>query len=252
MTSRPAYLDAPWPLAFAHRGGAAAGVENALSSFAAVEAMGYRYVETDIRTTADGVPVVFHDEDTTRLTGSPGRVGDLPLREVQALALAEGERIATLEQALGDFPGLRFNLDLKDAGGVSRVPAVLRRTAAADRVCVTSFSERRVRQARRSLGDGVCTGLGVGGVAGLLAAGLSRLPWRGAAQVAQLPWALGAGRTLPAAVIRLAQRQGLAVHVWTLDDPADMTAALDRGVDGVMTDQPAVLKRVLQERGAWS
>ncbi len=247
-----AYLDAPRPIAFAHRGGAAAGVENALSAFADVQRLGYRYVETDVRTTADGVPVVFHDEDAARVTGSPGRIGDLPLAGVQALALRGGERIATLAEALDAFPKLRFNVDLKDAGSVRSVPQVLRRTGAADRVCVTSFSERRVRQARRSLGPDVCTGLGVGGVVGLLAAELTRTRWRGAAAVLQVPWSLGAGRTLPARVVEIGHRQGLAVHVWTVDDRPAMHAALDVGVDGIMTDEPAVLKDVLVGRGLWT
>ncbi len=158
------YLDAPWPLAFAHRGGAAEGVENGLSAFAAVQRLGYRYVETDIRTTADGVPVVFHDADTSRLTGEAGRVEDLPLAAVRELALAEGERVATLEEVLDAFPGLRFNIDLKDAGGASApCPAVLARTGAGRRVCVTSFAHRRVRAGpAAALGPEVCTGLGVG------------------------------------------------------------------------------------------
>lgn len=247
-----AYLDVPGPIAFAHRGGAASGVENALSTFADVQALGYRYVETDVRTTADGVPVVFHDADAARLAGSAARIADLPLAGVQALALAGGERVATLEDALGGFPGLRFNIDLKDAASVCSVPAVLHRTGAMERVCVTSFSERRIRQVRRALGPGVCTGLGVRGVALLLTSGLIRRRWRGAAAVLQVPWSLGGGRTLPARVIELGHEQGLAVHVWTVDDRAAMRAALDLGVDGIMTDQPAVLKDVLVARGLWT
>jgi glycerophosphoryl diester phosphodiesterase len=211
-----------------------------------VQALGYRYVETDVRTTADGVPVVFHDEDTSRLTGSPARIADLPLADVAALALQGGERIATLEQALDGFPGLRFNLDLKDAGSVRSVPQVLARTAAAPRVCLTSFSERRVRAVRRAVGPAVCTGLGVGGVALLLAGAPV-----GPAAVAQLPWVLPGGRRLPAGVVRTAHRRGLAVHVWTVDEPAEMAAALELGVDGIMTDRPAVLRRVLAGRGLW-
>lgn len=246
------FLDAPGPLAFAHRGGAAQGVENALSSFATVRSLGYRYVETDVRSTADGVPVVFHDEDVARLTGSVGRIGELTLAAVKALALQEDESIATLEDALCTFPDLRFNIDLKDGTSVRTVPEVLRRTAALDRVCLTSFSQRRVRQAQRLLGPELCTGLGVGGCALLLACGLTRLPWHGAAAVLQVPWYVGGGRTLPERVVELGHRAGLAVHAWTVDDPAAMAAALDLGIDGIMTDEPAVLKDVLVARGLWT
>lgn len=246
-----AYLDGPGPLAFAHRGGAGDATENALSSFASVRDLGYRYVETDVRTTSDGVPVVFHDEDAGRLTGEAGGIGERTLADVRRLALVGGEPVATLEEVLTAFPDLRFNVDLKDAASVPSVPPVLARTGAADRVCVTSFSERRVRAARGLLGPQVCTGLGVGGVLALLAAGTARLPWRGAAAVLQVPWVLSGGRTLPASVVRTGHRYGLAVHVWTVDDPVQMEAALDLGVDGIMTDRPAVLKDVLTRRGLW-
>ena len=249
---RHAYLDHPYPIPFAHRGGAATGVENALSAFAEVQRLGYRYVETDVRTTADGVPVVFHDDHVGRLTGVDGRISALPLPAVRSLALSGGERIATLEEVLGSFPDLRFNIDLKDEGGVLGVPPVLARTAASDRVCVTSFAERRIRRVRRRLDPAVCTGLGVGGVALLLAGGLVGRPYGRDAGVLQVPWSLGGGRTLPARVVHIGHAARLAVHVWTVDDPVQMRAALDMGVDGVMTDQPGLLREVLIDRGQWA
>ena len=248
---RYAFLDSPVPIAFAHRGGATAERENTLAQFEDVRRLGYRYVETDVRTTADGVPVVFHDADLQRLAGSPARVADLRLGELRGLALRGGELVEPLETVLGELPDLRFNIDLKDAGSVRSVAAVLARTAAHDRVCLASFSERRVRAVRRLVGPAVCTSLGTGGVLGLLASGLAGVRWPTRAGAAQLPWVLPGGRRLPRALVARAHRQGLAVHVWTVDDPAEMSAALDLGVDGVMTDRPAVLKQVLLDRGQW-
>jgi len=250
--ARFAFLDAAAPVAFAHRGGAATGVENALSAFAAVQRLGYRYVETDVRTTHDGVPVVFHDADTARLTGTAGQVGELTLDAVRRLALDGGEPVATLAEALHAFPGLRFNIDLKDAASVQRVPPVVLAAAALQRVCLTSFSERRVRQVRRVVGPAVCTGLGVGGVALLLGSAAARRPLTSGAGALQVPWLLARGRRLPERVVELGHRAGLAVHVWTVYDPLEMAAALDAGVDGIMTDQPQLLKDVLVARGCWS
>ena len=247
MVRRWAFLDAPRPHAFAHRGGATEGLENAVSQFADVERLGYRYVETDVRTTADGVAVLFHDEDAGRVTGRPGPLSSLRWSQVQALSYGNGEQVARLDEVLDAFPGLRFNIDLKDEGGVASVPEVVARTGRGGRVCVTSFSQRRVERARRRLGPQVCTGLGVGGVARLVATRRA-----GGAGVLQVPWVLPRGRRLPAWLVRLGQREGLAVHVWTVDDPVEIEAALDRGVDGVMTDAPAVLKDVLQRRGLWT
>ena len=255
MSSTYAFLDGPLPIAFAHRGGADGGVENVASLFEDVARLGYRYIETDVRTTADGVAVVFHDADLRRLTGDRARIRDLAFAQVRRVALRNGEQIEPLASVLDAFPELRFNIDLKDWGSVRSVPDVLARTGAYDRVCVASFSERRVRQARRALGRRVCTSLGVGGVALLLLHRLTGTP-RGrrayGAAAAQVPWRLIAGRQLPAAFVELAHREGLAVHVWTLDDSASINAALDLGVDGIMTDRPVLLKEELLRRGLWT
>lgn len=245
------FLGVEGPVALAHRGGAASTSENALSAFAAAQALGYRCVETDVRTTADGVPVVFHDPTLGRLAGSDARIDRLRLRELRAVRLDGGETVATLEEALLTFPSLRFNLDLKDAGSVVSAPPVLRRLGALGRVCVTSFSQRRVQAARTRLGPDVWTGLGVGGVASLLACAALHLPWPGDARVLQVPWLLAGGRRLPRRVVDAGHAAGLAVHVWTLDDPEEIARALDLGVDGVMTDRPEVLKAVLLARGEW-
>jgi len=249
---RYAFLDSPVPIAFAHRGGARPGLENVASLFADVQRLGYRYVETDVRTTADGVPVVFHDEDVSRLTGTSARIGDLTYADVRRLQVGE-EQIEPLAAVLDAFPDLRFNIDLKDEGSVEGVPAVLARTGARERVCVASFSERRLRRARRALGPEVCTSLGTGGVGLFLLHALARTGRsRQGAAALQVPWLLPGGRTLPASFVRLAHREGLAVHVWTVDDRAAINAALDLGVDGVMTDEPAVLREELVRRGLWA
>lgn len=245
-----AFLDSPTPLAFAHRGGAEAGRENVASLFEQVRLLGYRYVETDVRTTADGVPVVFHDADLRRLTGEPERIGSLTMADLRQVRLGGGEQVAPLAEVLDGFPDLRFNLDLKDAGGVRAVPAALTHTGSHGRVCVTSFSQRRIDAARRRLPPGTCTGLGVGGVARFAARGLIRRPYAGAAAVVQLPW-LPARPALLRRALEQARREGLAVHVWTLNDAREIRAAIDLGVDGIMTDRPALLKAELQRRGRW-
>jgi len=247
-----AFLDSPQPIAFAHRGGAQEGLENVASLFGDVQRLGYRYVETDVRTTSDGVPVVFHDEDVSRLTGESARIGDLTYTDVRRLQVGS-EQIEPLDAVLDAFPDLRFNIDLKDRGSVSSVPAVLERTGARDRVCVASFSERRLRAARKALGPEVCTSLGTSGVALFLPLALARTGRSGQGAAAlQVPWVLPGGRTLPAWFVQLAHREGLAVHVWTVDEPAAMEAALDLGVDGIMTDRPVVLKEVMVRRGVWT
>ena len=151
-----AFLDYPRPVAFAHRGGAAHAPENSWRAFEHAVGLGYGYMETDVQATLDGVLVAFHDRTLGRVTGRPGRIARMNHRDL-ATALIDGtEPIPVLEDLLGAWPDLRFNIDLKDAPAIGPLAEVLRRTGAWDRVCVTSFSASRLRAARRVFDRQVC------------------------------------------------------------------------------------------------
>jgi glycerophosphoryl diester phosphodiesterase len=251
---RFAYLDTPHPIAFAHRGGDETA-ENGLAAFTDAQALGYRYIETDVRTSRDGVPFVFHDADLSRMTGDASPIGDLAAREIKRLELPDGGAIPTLSDALEAFPDIRFNLDLKDAAAIAPVAATLRRMDAAQRVCVTAFSQWRVVRARRALGPEVCTGLGVwGAVAFILGSFLPLAPARFAprAAVLQLPLRWRGFAVVTRRLVERAHQAGLDVHVWTLNDVDTINEALDLGVDGVMSDRLELLKQELVKRGAWT
>jgi glycerophosphoryl diester phosphodiesterase len=116
---------------------------------------------------------------------------------------------------------------------------------------VGSFSDRRLATLRGRLGTDLCTSLGPRGLARLRGASY-RLPAGSfAAGCAQVP-RLVRGRVLvDERFVSTAHEQGLQVHVWTIDDPDTMSELLDLGVDGIMTDRPAVLRGVLEGRGEW-
>ncbi len=151
-----AFLDAPGPLAFAHRGGAAHAPENSWRAFEHAVGLGYRYLETDLQATADGVLVTFHDKTLTRVCGQDGQVRRLSHAELSAARIDGTEPIPLLEDLLAAWPDVRFNLDVKDGPAIAPLPEVLRRTNAWDRVCLVSFSASRLRATRRALGRPVC------------------------------------------------------------------------------------------------
>jgi glycerophosphoryl diester phosphodiesterase len=152
----PDFLDHPGPLAFAHRGGAAHAPENSWRAFEHAVSLGYTYLETDVQATADGALIAFHDRTLARVTGLPGRVCRMTLREVTRALIGGTEPIPLLEDLLTAWPGVRFNIDVKDAPAIVPLAGVLRRTNAWDRVCVVSFSASRLRAARRALDRPVC------------------------------------------------------------------------------------------------
>ncbi len=254
---RVPFLDHPRPVAFAHRGGAAHAPENSWTAFEHAVQLGYAYLETDARATADGKLMAFHDRTLDRMTDGSGPINALPHRDVAALRVADSEPIPLLEDLIGTFPDARFNIDLKDVPGITLLPEVLRRTGAWDRVCVTSFSGQRLRTARGLLDRPVCMATSPAAIAAVCCSLGSAPAWpqikllaghvsRAMVHCAQVP-----GRVATAAFVRRAHRLGLDVHVWTINDRAEMIRFLDLGADGIMTDDIETLRDVLIERGQW-
>ncbi|MHC0433115.1 glycerophosphodiester phosphodiesterase family protein [Streptomyces sp. O3] len=242
----------PGPLAFAHRGGAADGLENTAAAFRRAVGSGYRYLETDVHATADGRLVAFHDATLDRVTDSGGRIADLPWSVVRHARVAGVEPVPLLEELLEEFPGARWNVDLKTEAALMPLLDLVRRTGAWGRVCVGSFSERRVARAQRLAGPRLATSLGTRGVCGLRlrSFGVPAMPRRSAV-CAQVPEVRSGVRVVDRRFVRAAHARGLQVHVWTVNDRERMNALLDLGVDGIVTDAIETLAEVLTERGAW-
>ena len=247
------YLDVDGPIAFAHRGGAEEFPENTLRAFRHAVELGYTHVETDVHATSDGVAVAFHDDALDRVTDRRGVVGNLAWSEVRRARVAGTDPVLRLDELLEELPGTRINIDPKSDAAVGPLVEVLRRAGALDRVCVCSFSDRRTRQVRDQMGDRLCVGAGPRGIARLLAASV-RLPAPVSLDyhAAQVPVRSKGVTIVRPAVVSAAHRHGVAVHVWTIDEPAEMHRLLDMGVDGIMTDRPAVLREVMIDRGHWT
>ena len=250
MTVPGDFLDHPRPLAFAHRGGAGHFAENSWRAFEHAVKLGYCYLETDAHATSDGVLVAFHDKTLDRVTDRAGAIAALPAREVAAARIGGTDPIPLLEDLLGAWPDVRFNIDVKDAPAARPLADLIRRMGVWDRVCITSFSAFRLREARRLLGRPVCTSTSPVGAAalrsGLPAMLLGPRFARRSVRCAQLPV-----RMATAPLIRRAHDAGLQVHIWTVNDRDLMNSLLDLGVDGIMTDQTELLRDVLIERDEW-
>ena len=249
-------------LAFAHRGGAhhpeLAGLENTLAAFDHAVKLGYGYLETDVHLTADGVLLAFHDSVLDRVTGLPGTIATTSYVDLAQALIGGTEPIPRMADLLEHFPTARFNIDLKSDRAVPALVDLVEGTAAHDRVCVGSFSESRLARFRRLVSRPVATSYGPVGV------GLSRFAprllagvvLRGRGDALQVPYRLpprlGGSTVVTEGFVGRAHAGGRPVHVWTVDEPAEMHQLLDLGVDGLMTDRTDVLRDVLLARGQWT
>jgi glycerophosphoryl diester phosphodiesterase len=253
------YLDAPRPLAFAHRGGAyhpdIEGLENTLAAFAHAVDLGYTYLETDVHVTSDGVLLAFHDTVLDRVTDRTGRISDTTYAEVREALIGGRERVPTLAELFDAFPDARFNIDLKSEGAVEALAAFVEEREAWGRLLVGSFSARRMSAFRRRTNGRVATSAHPLEVAAYVLSPSSRLArWltRGRPVALQVPHRQGRLLVVSAGLVRRARAAGVQVHVWTIDDPIEMNTLLDRGVDGIMTDRTDILRDVLRARGQWN
>lgn len=251
------YFDAPF-VAMAHRGGsllsANVGRENTLEAFANAVGLGYRYLETDVHTTSDGVLVAFHDDVLDRVTDTTGRISELSFDRLREVSVG-GARIPTLDELLDAFPDARFNIDIKAPGAVEPLARTIAAHRAQERVCVASFSIERLAAFRRLAGTQIATSMNPAGV-GLAAfvpllPGL--LPSRGVAYQMPVYHEVSGRRVrlLTPALLDSAHRAGRHVHIWTVNDATEMEYLIDLGVDGLITDAVDVLKDVAIAKGVW-
>jgi len=249
--NRYAFLEHPGTLAFAHRGDGDAAPENTAAAFQSAVNMGFHYMETDVHCTRDGVLVAFHDDHLDRVTNASGRISQLDYRDIAKARVHGLEPIPLMEALLGDFPTTRFNIDPKSDAAVIPLIDVIKRTAAADRVCIGSFSDQRLRHVRAALPE-VCTSMATWETARARLSTMG-LPLGGfKAACAQVPVRWNGIRVIDRLFIRGMRERGMQTHVWTVNDGQEMRRLLDLGVDGIMTDRPALLKQVLVARGQWS
>lgn len=243
------YFDGTPPRVIAHRGLALHAPENTLDAFQAALENGADILETDVHASTDGVAVICHDDDLSRIAGVRLSVEQLPWARLRELTLVGGGTLTTLETALACFPNARFNIDIKTDAALAPTIRVIRKAAAEPRVLVTSFQQRRRRRAVRAL-PGAATSASTPGVVlcligvWLRLAPLVRLALR-AVDAVQVPRRRGAVRVVSPVFVRAVHGAGKEVHVWTVDDPDEMRELLAIGVDGIVTDRCDLLRDIV-------
>ena len=249
---RHSFLKYDTPIAFAHRGGASDAPENTMPAFQRAIDLGYIYLETDIHATKDGVLLAFHDDDLSRTCGRPGLISELNYAEIKDARVRGTEPIPLLEDLIVAWPHAHLNIDCKSDQALLPLADRLARGDIFDRVCIGSFSDKRLNRLRDQFGERLCTSMGPRDVTKLrLGSWVHRSGSFRNIRAAQVPVSQGPLTIVDKSFIQAAHNADIQVHVWTIDEPDEMVRLLDLGVDGIMTDKPETLKKILLSRNAW-
>ena len=249
------FFDLAPPRIFAHRGASGEFPENTMASFEAAARLGAEYFELDVHMTRDAEVVIAHDDDLLRVSGRAGAIAELSLAQVQAADAGyaftldggatfpfreRGIKIPRLAELFAAFPKARFNIEPKQTAP-SVIPAMLKvidRAGARRRVLVAGEQQPPIDEIR-ALAPGMPTSFPYGEVAEFLQAmAANETGYKPRADALQIPPEYQGWKLATPEVLAFAHGLGVEVHVWTVNDPAEMNALLDVGVTGIFTDFP--------------
>jgi glycerophosphoryl diester phosphodiesterase len=261
-----AFFESDRPMVIAHQGGEGLRPSNTLIAFENAVALGVDVLEMDVHSTNDGVLVLIHDDTVDRTTDGTGRVNDFTLAELQQLDAGEywtaddgattpyrgqGVRIPTLEEVLTAFPQMKFNIEIKqvEPSIASSLCETLRAHDLTDRALIASFHPTAMNEFRAACPE-VATSMVEDEIRPFFILNTIFLGalYNPPGAAFQVPEYSGSLHVLTPRFVRGAQANNVAVHPWTIDDPADMARFLDMGVDGIITDRPDLMIELLRSR----
>lgn len=259
------YFDAPTPHLFGHRGASGEAPENTMPAFERAWKAGVVFLEMDCHATSDGEIVILHDSDLDRTTDGSGPVAATSYGDVLRLDAGhrftpdggrtfpfrgQGLRIPRLADVLAAFGQARINLEVKAGPGVAQeVVRLLRRARAESRVLLAAEDDATL-ETIRDLDPGTAIGSSRGDVIAFFEAlrGGRVDDHEPMGMALQIPPTFLGEDLVTEESVTAAHRLGLWIHVWTVNDAEEMGRLLDRGVDGIMSDHPARLVQVVEQR----
>ena len=268
------FFDLPTPRVIAHRGASGEYPENTLAAFRAAAEAGAPYFELDVHMTRDGVVVVSHDPELSRTCGLDAAIRDLTLAELKradagwgfttsrattiaATATAgdgafpfrgRGIEVPALAEVFAAFPERRYVVEVKQSAPslVAALLDVIERAGMRRRVLIASEEQAPIDELR-ALAPALPTGFPYHEIAGfMISLAPAAEPYQPRGDALQIPPEYESWRLVTPQSVAAAHRLGVEVHVWTVNDPAEMRAMLDLGVDGIITDYPARLLALMK------
>lgn len=240
------YLDYDGLKVLAHRGGAEESYENTTESFEYSQLLGCEFIETDVQVSSDGIPYIFHDDDLKRILNKPVRFDSLSSNEIDDLNIFNSCKIPKLSDTLLRFPNLCFQIDFKTDEVVMPALDVINDMNVFDRVCIASFSSKRLQNVR-SLYPDLCISMGPNEVFKTLLASLNLFKGEIPGDCLQIPMSYYGIKIVSKRFVDFVHSRGLKIMIWTINDIKTFKYLIDLGVDGIITDKPKLLFQTIEE-----
>ena len=240
------YLDYDGLKVLAHRGGAEESYENTTESFEYSELLGCEFIETDVQVSSDGIPYIFHDDDLKRILNKPVRFDSLSSNEIDDLNIFNSCKIPKLSDTLLRFPNLCFQIDFKTDEVVMPALDVINDMNVFDRVCIASFSSKRLQNVR-SLYPDLCISMGPNEVFKTLLASLNLFKGEIPGDCLQIPMSYYGIKIVSKRFVDFVHSRGLKIMIWTINDIKTFKYLMNLGVDGIITDKPKLLFQTIEE-----
>ena len=240
------YLDYDGIKVLAHRGGAEESYENTTESFEYSQLLGCEFIETDVQVSSDGIPYIFHDDDLKRILNKPVRFDSLSSNEIDDLSIFNSCKIPKLSDTLLRFPNLCFQIDFKTDEVVMPALDVINDMNVFDRVCIASFSSKRLQNVR-SLYPDLCISMGPNEVFKTLLASLNLFKGEIPGDCLQIPMSYYGIKIVSKRFVDFVHSRGLKIMIWTINDIKTFKYLIDLGVDGIITDKPKLLFQTIEE-----
>ena len=246
ITKMKPYLKYDGLAVIAHRGGAEESFENTIESFEYSKSLGCKFIETDVQVSSDGIPYIFHDNDLKRILNRPNEFSSLSSNEINALKIFENHKIPTLEEVLDKFPELSFQIDFKTDQVVDPALEIIKKTYSMDRVCIASFSSKRLNYVR-SVSPDLCISMGPKEVFRTLLSRYKLLNKPGYGDCLQVPMKYYGVNIINKKFVDYVQSKNIKIMVWTINDIKTLKYLIGLNVDGIITDKPKLLFDLIKE-----
>ena len=228
-----------------HRGGATEAPENTLASFEYSVNLGAEIIETDVQVSADGIPYVFHDNNLLRITGVNKTFSQCNSKEIDQIKIFKNHHIPKLEEVLHKFPNTKFQIDLKTDDVVEPALKILNKfNTQKENICLASFSSSRLNRARKLI-DGVIFSMGPNEIVKMKLKNIGFKINHIQGDFMQVPIYRYGLKIVTKSFVSFVQEQNVKIAVWTINKESEMKYLIELGVDGIITDVPNKLKKLI-------